>query len=1140
MEAAANDGAYVLRDLMRNAPLSPDGEEEHHVHITCVDAWDGNLYIGTSAGEILHFVSIPSDDSDQPTYILASRLQPEYSNKQHDALPAVEQILLLPSVGKACVLCHGTLTFYTLPELSPAFGGKIKQSDCTWVGGLDRDLDTQDLDPADGCIIVICLRQKLRVIRIMDQGSPRKIRDIELGNCLDIQRRADLACVADATSYALLDIVNQRKIDLFPISSLPNPNPSSGRQSPDIDPPPIQRPPSRSFSATSPVRRPDLRAQDRVASVGGAPQTPGRQTPDRLHPNDSPSPWPHRAASRQAMSPSPTRPLASPSVDTEGKVLPPTPQLERPQPLPPTAHVSLKPHVSTPTPNEFLLTTGTTPEDPAVGMFVNLDGDVVRGTIEFESYPDSIIVDGQSSNSSMQQMPGDMSQEGYVLAVVRREKNGVIEKLVEYQRWDVDPSDNQYHKDFLSLPYSSKSEVQMALREATSATTMSLSSVGKALSLRRLYLHEPTSEETAVDVKRNDDEDKLIERFSSVQTKVLLFANDSIWWLVRNPLVVRLETQLSAAVNISANSFTVQGKQVQAVLNSIRGKEATNEFEFFGFNYVRQQASLLLLIDLILKTNQNIIASEAEKRATHDALVEGEIDPRIILSIIPVLSDEVVEGPQGLWIPGGLKNAIDQFKAQYHAESINQDPQGPYGDNLLQVLKRYLQSWRRKKGFGSIADEKQVSHTVDAALLSLLLMLDSNTFPGPAAPGSLRAELNDVVDQGVECFDHAVELLERHKRLYILSRLYQSRRMVGQVLSTWRRILESSEDVGGELIDGELDVRKYVTRIKDVELVKDYGTWLANRNPPLGVQIFADENARVKFTPAEAVDLLKERAPAAVKDYLEHLVFGKNQNQYANDLIYFYLDTVTQAIDDSSTSAKDILLTSYHTYRALAPPKPTYSQFILDNNLPNTWWKNRLRLLQLIGGSSVYDVEALSSRLISYSEVLVPETIVLAARRDEHQKALKLLVHGLADFDTAVRYCLLGGSSIFHPASSSTTLPLPSKEEQQVLFSHLLHCYLDLDDQDQILERVAELLEKFGSWFDIAEVLPLLSPSWPLEHFGAFIASAMGRLVSERNETVIVRALAGAQNLRLAVDVVEKIEKEGATWESVKKDSGVA
>jgi hypothetical protein len=1100
------------------------------------------LYIGTSAGEILHFVSIPSPDSDQPTYILASRLQPEHSNKQNDASPIVEQILLLPSVGKACVLCHGTLTFYTLPELSPAFGGKIKQSDCSWVGGLDRDLDGQDLDPADGCIIVICLRQKLRVIRIMEQGSPRKIRDIDLGNCLDIQRRADLACVADSTSYALLDIVNQRKIDLFPISSssdLP-----SGRQSPAQDSPSIRRSISPTLSATtSPVRRPDLRAaRNRIASTGSPPRTPGRQTPDRLHPNDSPSAWPHRAASRQALSPSPTRPLASPSLDLDGKILPPTPQFEQPPPVPPTSRTPLKPHISTPTPNEFLLTTGTSADDPAVGMFVNLDGDVVRGTIQFESYPDSIIVDSQASDPSMPQMPGDTSQEGYVLAVVRREKDGTLEKIVEYQRWDVDPTDNQYHKDYLSLPDANMSKTHMALGEVTTATNLSLPSVGKALSLRRLYLHEATTEETAADVKRNNDEDKLIDRFSSVQTKVLLFSSDCIWWLVRNPLVVQLETRLSAAVNTSAETFAVQRTQVQAVINSIRGREATNEFEFFGFNYIRQQASLLLLIDLILKTNQGVIASEADKRSTHDALVEGEIDPRIILSIIPVLADEVVEGQQGLWIPGGLKNAIDQYKAQYHADSTNKDPQGPYGQNLLQVTKRYLQSWRKKKGFGSIADEKQVFHTVDAALLSLLLMLDSDTFPGPAIPGSLRSELNDVVDQGVECFDRAVELLEQHKRLYVLSRLYQSRRMVGQVLSTWRRILESSEDVGGELIDGELDVRKYVTRIKDVELVKDYGTWLANRNPSLGVQIFADENARVKFTPAEAVDLLKERAPAAVKDYLEHLVFGKNQNQYANDLIYFYLDTVTEAIANPSTSAGDILLTSYHTYRALSPPKPTYSQFIHDNSLPDTWWQNRLRLLQLIGGSSVYDVEALSNRLEPYSEVLVPEMIVLAARRDEHQKALKLLVHGLADFDTAVRYCLLGGSSIFHPASTSSTstIPLPTKEEQELLFSFLLHCYFDLEEPDQKLERVAELLEKFGSWFDVGEVLPLLPPTWPLEHFGAFIASAMGRLVSERNETVIVRALAGAQNLRIAVDVVEKIEKEGAVWESVKKDSGVA
>jgi len=55
-----------------------------------------------------------------------------------------------------------------------------------------------------------------------------------------------------------------------------------------------------------------------------------------------------------------------------------------------------------------------------------------------------------------------------------------------------------------------------------------------------------------------------------------------------------------------------------------------------------------------------------------------------------------------------------------------------------------------------------------------------------------------------------------------------------------------------------------------------YGTWLATRNPKLGVQIFADDSSRVRFTAKQALDLLKTGAPQAVKDFLQHLVFAKN------------------------------------------------------------------------------------------------------------------------------------------------------------------------------------------------------------------------------------------------------------------------
>jgi hypothetical protein len=210
-----------------------------------------------------------------------------------------------------------------------------------------------------------------------------------------------------------------------------------------------------------------------------------------------------------------------------------------------------------------------------------------------------------------------------------------------------------------------------------------------------------------------------------------------------------------------------------------------------------------------------------------------------------------------------------------------------------------------------------VFQTVDAAVLHILLLLDQHSPRGPATGGSVRSELNDVVDKGVDCFDRAVELFEQFNRLYVLSRLYQSRKMTGQVLATWRRIVDGERDAGGELLEGEQDIRRYLTKIRDQPLVQEYGAWLANRNPKLGAQIFADDNARVKFQPSEAVALLKEKAPGAVKDYLEHLVFGKNHVQYVNDLISFYLDTVLHELERSE-QAKSTLLQSYETYRALS------------------------------------------------------------------------------------------------------------------------------------------------------------------------------------------------------------------------------
>jgi hypothetical protein len=795
----------------------------------------------------------------------------------------------------------------------------------------------------------------------------------------------------------------------------------------------------------------------------------------------------------------------------------------------------LLPNILTPTPNEFLLTTGTQLDEPGIGMFVNLDGDPSRGPLEFSSYPESIVLDG-SGMSDFPDTADALGSEGYVLATVQRRVGEGVQKAIEVQRWDVEPGEQHRSREWLdlgSVEGSEETQKRYGLRVATSVAELPVHEISSSLRLRRLPLRQEAS---VADAKREKEEDDFASRFAQTQARILFYTNDKVQWLIRNPLISQLDQRLTIAVqHSSSGQLSINIGDVQDVINDLRGQEAKDELEFRTLTYIRQKASILLFGNLMLQTLGGVIAYEHAKRLTEEALVGGELDPRIVLSLVSPLQLEVDEGKDGIWIPQGLRDAIIMLRGSFQVEDLAQDPRGAYGDNLLSIIKRYLQSWRKKKGFGSVADETHVFRTVDAALLYILLLLDQSSPRGPATPGSIRAELNDVIDRGVDCFDRAIELFEQFDRLYMLSRLYQSRKMVAEVLATWRRILDGERDAGGELIEGEHDLRRYLTKIRDHALVQEYGAWLANRNPKLGVQVFADDSSRVKFEPSEAVAVLKEKAPGAVKDYLEHLVFGKNHVQYVNDLIAFYLDTVLEKLQSPESNAKESLLESYSTYRALHPPKPTYRQFITDNAADGEEWQhNRLRLLQLIGGShgaaSEYDVHALRERLAPFSDALVPEMIILNGREGKHEEALRLLTHGLGDYDTAIRYCLLGGSSIFHPTSGlAPQQPLPEKEEQAKLFNYLLHEFFSIEDLSERLERTAELLERFGGWFDVNEVLAMIPPEWSVEVVSGFLVQAFRRLVIERNETGVVKALASVQNLKSSVEAIEKMEAIGAT-----------
>lgn len=372
-------------------------------------------------------------------------------------------------------------------------------------------------------------------------------------------------------------------------------------------------------------------------------------------------------------------------------------------------------------------------------------------------------------------------------------------------------------------------------------------------------------------------------------------------------------------------------------------------------------------------------------------------------------------------------------------------------------------------------------------------------------------------------------------------------------------------------------MREYLTKINNQALVQEYGIWLANRNPKLGVQIFAEDKGRApKFEPTYVVQMLREQAPDAVKYYLEYLVFGKGHTIYVDELITYYLDVVITRLQ-TSPEDRAIVLSTYEAYRALRPPKPTYRHFLTDNaTADDEAWNNRLRLLQLLGGAYDYDSTTIRARIESLSTVaedlLVPETIILDGREHKHENALRLLVHHLGDYDTAVAYCFRGGASIYtiyqatpspasapapRPSSSSNnspenskrkkgkkassqqqqqqqqqqqrreSAPLPTQDQQARLFRALLGEFLRLEDATARVEQTGLLLERFGAWFDVGEVLSLVPDNWPVEVVAGFLVKALRRIVAEKHETAVARGLSSAQNLKMQYELVGRIEEKG-------------
>ncbi|QPG75794.1 hypothetical protein FOA43_003155 [Brettanomyces nanus] len=212
-------GPYKLTDFIGNIMLeNPEFLESNGAEITCLEAWDQNVYIGTSTGELIHMYRV----DDRLGYIQISR-QRFNSNK----VSSIKKMLLLPEISKILVLSGRTMSAYILPELSPANIGRLRD-----VSDMVIDYDTMKLDTRkknytsaishiNGEVylsVMVFTSKSIRLVRIFEE-SIKLFKEVHyVGSVTGVQRSA-VAAVATQTNYDLVDVNQSQKIPLFPTCS---------------------------------------------------------------------------------------------------------------------------------------------------------------------------------------------------------------------------------------------------------------------------------------------------------------------------------------------------------------------------------------------------------------------------------------------------------------------------------------------------------------------------------------------------------------------------------------------------------------------------------------------------------------------------------------------------------------------------------------------------------------------------------------------------------------------------------------------------------------------------------------------------------------------------------------------------------
>ena len=470
-----------------------------------------------------------------------------------------------------------------------------------------------------------------------------------------------------------------------------------------------------------------------------------------------------------------------------------------------------------------------------------------------------------------------------------------------------------------------------------------------------------------------------------------------------------------------------------------------------------------------------------------------------------------------------------------------------------------------------------LARLIDTVLLKAYLLRDIPLLPFLQQPNACDVEECSAILRAYEKYPELVCLYQQHgfhkEALELLASLGQASLNASAPLKPAQQAvagLSPSIDYMQQLIRSTAPPSVDAT----LALITQYSRWLFQADPLTALTIFTaehDERGSSSLPPQAVLDYLRQVGGRDVCiAYLESVIekTGERDSAFHNELVFLYLDAVLKlmkqeeraksqetspALSGTQTPSEEkqasgvaaILPAKRTKHASSAVSRRTPASLAASSSTASlstadaaTLLSLRRRLLSFLRRSTAYNPERMLSKFPRHH--LLEERCVLLSRVGQHEEALRLLAHQLADTEAAERYCVEVDSRRKKVADGAAGDDSGSASNNE-LFLLLLQVYLKGDSTSstdtsysssgeekrastalpspRLLAAAVALLTKHFQHISPVAALALLPSSTPIAALHSYLCRLLRSLQHSRRSAAITRALYRVENInaRLAL-----------------------